>query len=111
MYIESKPDGINGDARIGRVTFSHSGKSIYYKGKRFETLAGRAHLANYFEVETGETFWISGCKKKGGDRLYPGTIEIDDDVREEYWTEIRNTPENKDQKTIRCKGKYGGKKD
>ena len=109
MYIEFKGNDITGSARIGRVKFSHSGKTLYYKGKSFETLAGRGYKANYFDVETHDGYWISGCKKKGGDRLYPGTIEIDDDVREEYWTEIRKLPKNKDQKSIRCKGKYGGK--
>ena len=32
MYIESKGDGITGPARIGRVTFSKSGKTLYYRG-------------------------------------------------------------------------------
>jgi len=41
--------------------------------------------------------------------LYPGIIEIDDDVREEYWTGIRGMPERKAQRVIRCHGKYGGK--
>jgi hypothetical protein len=38
MYIEFKGDGIAGPARIGRVSFSKSGKSIYYKNKKYETL-------------------------------------------------------------------------
>ncbi len=106
MYIESKPDGVTGNARIGRVTFSKTGKSVYYRGRRFETLAGRGFKANYYNCETGEEYWISGCKKAGGDRLYPGTIEIDADVREEYWVEIRKMPERKNQAIIRCAGKY-----
>ena len=110
MYIENKDfDGISGPGRIGRVTFSRSGQSVYYQGRRFQTLSGRGFKANYFDWETGEHCWISGCKKLGGDRLYPGKIEIDDDVREEYWTEIRGLPENKNIRTIRCPGKYGGK--
>jgi hypothetical protein len=45
----------------------------------------------------GSGFWISGPKKKGGDALYATNIptEIDEDVREEYWTEIRKQPERK----------------
>jgi len=109
MYIERKV-GITGPARIGCVTFSKSGKSVYYKGRRFETLAGKGGLkANFFDVETGDEYWISGCKKKGGDRLYPGTVEIDEDVAEEYWVKILNLPERKNERVIRCKGKYGGK--
>ena len=106
MYIEHKVDGVEGPGRIGRVTFSKSGKSVYYQGRRFETMAGQGFEANFFEVETGAEYWISGCKKNGGDRLFSGTIEIDDDVREEYWTEIREMPDCKDQRTIRCTGKY-----
>jgi hypothetical protein len=106
VYIENKGEGINGPARIGRVTFSKSGKSLYYQGRRFHPLSGRGFKANYSDCETHEHYWISGCKKRGGDRLYSGTIEIDEDVREEYWTEIRGLPERKPQKSIRCVGKH-----
>ena len=110
MYIEYKPDGIVGPARIGRVTFSQSGKTLYYGGKTFEPLKGLGFKCNYFDVATEEGYWISGCKKRGGDRLYPGTIEIDEDVREEYWTEIREMPEKRNERVIRCPGKYGGRR-
>ncbi len=106
MYIEFKGDGITGPARIGRVTFSKSGKSIHYKGKTFETLRGRGFKANYFNVETGEHFWISGCRKNGMDALYSTDVEIDEDVLEEYWTEIRRVPENKHIRKFQAKGKY-----
>lgn len=33
-------------------------------------------------------------------------IEIDDDVRDEYWTEIRKLPERKNDRVIRDSGKY-----
>ena len=95
MYIEFKgDDGIVGSARIGRVKFSKSGKSVHYGNKTFETLSGRGFKANYFDVETNEYYWISGCKKDGMDALYSTEVEIDDDVCEEYWTEIRSMPEN-----------------
>jgi|SRR5882762_6466895 len=108
MYIEQKADGVNGPARIGQVTFSKSGRSLYYRGRRFQALDG-GFKANYFDVESRAEYWISGCKKRGRDRLYPGLIEIDPDVREEYWKEIRALPQNIDQPTIKCSGKYGGK--
>jgi hypothetical protein len=38
--------GITGPARIGRVRFSQTGKSIYYKGKMFQSLKGRGFKAN-----------------------------------------------------------------
>jgi hypothetical protein len=106
MYIERKTDGLSGPARIGRLRFSKTGKTLYYGGRKFEPLRGRGFKANYFDVESGDEYWISGCKKRGRDRLYPGVIEIDQDVREEYWAVIRGMPECKDQEVIRCNGKY-----
>src|SRR5687767_14955310 len=94
MYIENKSGGLEGPARIGRVSFSKTGRTLYYSGRKFQSLAGRGFKANYFDVETGDEYWISGCKKRVGDRLYGGDldVEIDDDVREEYWTTIRGRP-------------------
>lgn len=106
MYIEDKSEGLTGPARIGRGTFSKTGKSIYYKGRLFHSLKGSGFKANYFDAETGAEFWISGCKKNGNDQLYGGTTEIDDDVREEYWREIRKMPERREQLSIRSVGKY-----
>jgi hypothetical protein len=45
---------------------------------------------------TGDEYWISGPRRDGLDRLYGKSalvVEIDDDVREEYLTEIRKKPE------------------
>lgn len=101
MYIEDKSNGLSGHGRIGRVTFSKTGKSVYYRGRTFQTLKGRGFKANYFDVKTGAEFWISGCKKRGGDRLYGGVIEIDEDVREEYWVSIRGVPGSRNLKVIK----------
>ena len=104
MYIERKigENNLIGIACIGKVKFSKTGKSIHYNGKTFQTLSGRGFKANYFDVETGDYYWISGCKKDGTDRLYGERlpIYIDDDIREEYWIEIRKLPEFKDKKVI-----------
>ncbi|MEM8937514.1 MAG: 1-deoxy-D-xylulose-5-phosphate synthase [Pseudomonadota bacterium] len=108
MYIENKSAGdrVTGRARIGRVRYSKSGRSLYYDDLMFQSLSGQGYKANYFETESSDEYWISGCKKDGGDRLYAGIIEIDEEVREEYWTEIRNAPEQIECKLIHCKGKY-----
>jgi len=96
MYIEDKSEGLVGVARIGRVRFSKTGATLFYGGRSFQSLKG-GYKANYFDVETKDEFWISGCKKGGGDRLYVSNlpVEIDEDVREEYWTTIRCKPEYK----------------
>ena len=107
MYIERKgDDDLVGPARIGRVTFSKSGKSVYYQGRRFQTLGGRGFKANYFETETRERYWISGPKKDGRDALYSTSVEVDDDVREEYWVVIRRRPEMKHLASFKIAGKY-----
>jgi hypothetical protein len=94
MYIEDKSGGLSGPARIGRVSFSKTGRTLYYRGRSFQSLKGAGSKANYYDVETGEKFWISGPRKDGADRLYGEAVavEIDDDVREEYWTDIRGRP-------------------
>ena len=95
MYIECKAGSLTGTSRIGRVTFSKTGRTFYYRGQTFQSLKGAGFKSNYYCVETGEDYWISGPKRRGGDALYGGStpIEIDDDVREEYWRDIRRQPE------------------
>ena len=95
MYVERKAGNLTGTARIGRVSFSKTGKTLYYRGKKLQSLKGNGFKANYIDLESGEDYWISGCRKDGADRLYGERvpIEIDDDAREEYWLEIRNLPD------------------
>jgi hypothetical protein len=94
MYIESKADGLTGPARIGRVSFSKTGRTLYYGGRSFQSLNGAGFKANYHDVETGEHYWISGPRRDGADRLYgeADRVEIDADVREEYWARVRRRP-------------------
>lgn len=98
MYIESKAQGLIGPARIGRVTFSKSGRTLYYGGKSFQSLKG-GYKGNYFELGTGDEYWISGPRRDGSDRLYGERlpVEIDDDVRVEYRTEVRGRPDLSEQ--------------
>lgn len=101
MYIELKESNkildsgsLSNIARIGKVTFSKTGKTIYYDGKSFQSLKGRGFKANYFDIDTNKEYWISGCRKDGLDRLYNERlpIGIDENVREEYWLNISNLP-------------------
>jgi hypothetical protein len=97
MYIEDKSRGLTGPARIGRVEMTTLGKTIYYRGRTFRTLGGRGLKANYYDIDTGDEFWISGPRRDGRGRLYGERVpvEIDEDVRTEYWTKIRRRPEAK----------------
>jgi hypothetical protein len=69
MYIEFKSGhGDRGPARIGRVTFSKTGRTIYYGDKKFLAIGGSGINGNYIDVNTNTEYWISGPKKDGTDR-------------------------------------------
>ena len=61
----------------------------------FQSLKGAGFKSNYYDETTGEDYWISGPKRRGGDRMYGSVlpVEIDEDVRVEYWRDIRGQPE------------------
>jgi hypothetical protein len=63
MYIESKAESLQAPARIGRVTFTTSGKGIYYKGRELYRTSG--FKANYAEAATHDPYWISGPHRGG----------------------------------------------
>jgi hypothetical protein len=92
MYVENKSgtnQGVN--ARIGWVTFSKSGRAIYFRERTL--LKGNGISANFFDEETGEWFWVSGVKKRGSN-AHPAeravAIEIDEDALDAY-REIRSS--------------------
>ncbi len=104
MYIESKTQtgghDDRGPAWIGRIYFNKSGKTLMYQSKRFQKCRAGSCF-NYRDIATGDGYWISGPKKNGEDRYSWASrtpVEIDEDVREEYWTKIRNQPERKMEK-------------
>jgi hypothetical protein len=74
MYIERKAGNLTGPARIGCVTFSKTGATIYYGGRKFRSLKGAGFKANYYDVETGDECWISGPRKDGKDALYATNV-------------------------------------
>jgi hypothetical protein len=61
MFIESKAESLNGPVQIGRVTFSRTGLSIYYRSKKFLRIKG--FKANYQDAEMHEEYWISGPRR------------------------------------------------
>jgi len=87
MYVENKNGSIDGiDARIGWVTFSKSGRSVYYRGKTLKRAKGGGISGNHFDEETGEEYWVSGIKKRGSNAHWAesASIVVDDDAKEEY---------------------------
>jgi hypothetical protein len=107
MWIEYKGDnnGIVGPARIGWAGVREKGKCLEYGQQRFRTLRGAGFKSNYYDIETQEHYWISGCRKDGRDALYSTVVEVDEDALEEYWIKIRNQPTNIAVRRFRAPGK------
>jgi len=87
MYVESKSGEIDGwSARIGWVTFSRSGRSIYYRDLVLKRLKGGGISGNYYSESTGQEFWVSGVKKRSTNAHWaePTKIYIDPDALAEY---------------------------
>lgn len=87
MYLENKDGLLEGArARIGWVSFSKSGRTVYYAGRSLAAIGGRGIRGNFRDEETGEEFWVSGVKKRGSN-VHPGesaSVVVDDDALEEY---------------------------
>jgi hypothetical protein len=75
-YIELKSGyHDDGPAWIARVMVSKSGRTVYFNGKALKR-STQAGSGNYYDVETVESYWVSGVKKKGGDRHWAGRGKI-----------------------------------
>ena len=110
-YVERKTDGLRGIGRITRVQCSNSGRTIYWEDRILAPLDGSAFKANYFDTSSFEEFWISNPRRDGNDSLYPATIEIDEDVRESYWIDIRGDESQVKKANYKSSGKPKGERD
>lgn len=86
MYVENKHgliDGVQG--RIGWVSFSKTGQTVYYRGRTLQKGSGIS--GNFFDVESREEYWVSGVKQRGSN-AHPAergvSIEVDPDALDEY---------------------------
>lgn len=87
MYVENKEGLIDEyTAHIGWVTFSKSGKTVYYQGKALNRIKGGGISGNHVDEATGEEYWVSGVKKRGSNVHWAEStkIKIDEDAKEEY---------------------------
>ena len=74
-YIELKTGYCdNGPAWIGNVKESKSGKTVYFNDHAFQRCQGTQ--GNYYDVESGEEYWISGVKQNGQDRHWAGRGKV-----------------------------------
>lgn len=85
-YVELKLSGHDsGPAWIGKVQLSRSGRTVYFNGKAFKR-SKRVVKGNHYDIETGDSYWISGIKMNGEDRHWAGSgkIIIEASVVDEY---------------------------
>ena len=78
-YVELKSGhSDNGPAWIGYVTPSKTGRTIYFNGGALMKLKGQRRGdsgGNHCDMESGESFLVSGVKKNGEDRHGLGPAE------------------------------------
>jgi len=76
-YIELKSGfSDNGPAWIGYVTPSRTGRTIYFNGRALCKAKGGWDGGNHCDMETRQSFWVSGVKKNGADRHWAGSGKI-----------------------------------
>jgi hypothetical protein len=79
-YIELKSGhSDNGPAWIAYLEQSKTGRTVYFNGRGLMKLKGQRRGAgggNYVDMETGESFWVSGVKKDGEDRHWAGSGRV-----------------------------------
>jgi len=87
MYVEDKSGDIDGvAARIGWVSFSKSGHSVFYRDRELKRIKGGGISGNFFDVATSEEYWISGVKTRGSNTHWAASTkcEVDIDAAQEY---------------------------
>jgi len=90
-YIELKTGyADNGPAWIARVVLSRSRQTIYFGDRALRRGGGQLIAGNFFDIISGDEYWVSGVKKRGGDRHHAGTgrIDIEASAVAEYLAEV-----------------------
>lgn len=74
-YIELKTGfHHNGPVWIAHVKVSKSGRTIYFDGRALKQ--GASGAGNFIDLESRESFWVSGVKRDGSDRHRAGSGKI-----------------------------------
>lgn len=91
-YIELKTGfSDNGPAWIARVKMSKSKRTIYFNNMALKAAGGQGIAGNYYDLESGNAFWISGIKRSEWNRHWAGggDIMIERSVYQWYLSEIQ----------------------
>lgn len=98
MYLQLKT-GYNtdrGPAWVARVRFTRTWRTAYVHGRTLRRVTGTAGAnwdSNFYDVDTGEGFWMSGPKRDRTDGRYTNQQPlVDNDVREAYEAFLAGAP-------------------
>ena len=83
----------DGPAWIGLISFSKSGKTVYFDGKAFQRVGSDRTAGNFYDIESGDEYWISGVKKNMTDRhkFGGGKIFVEKRILSKYLKVIDKT--------------------
>lgn len=90
MYLQLKTGyGTDlGPAWIARVRFTRTWRTAYVHGRTLRRVTGTAYAnfdSNFYDVDTGDEFWMSGPKRDRTDGRYSREQPVvDDDARDAY---------------------------
>jgi hypothetical protein len=91
-YIEHKPaeHTDRGEAWIAHVWHSSSGRTLCFNNRALKR--GTSVDGNHFDLVTGESYWVSGVKKRGSNRHWAGggPIKIEQSLVEWYQAFVQN---------------------
>jgi hypothetical protein len=84
MYLEQlTEDGEPGPAWIGRVRFSKTGRTLFYRGRTLEEAV--VGPGSHRDKESGERFFVCGVKAELRELHWADRpVEVDDDAVAEY---------------------------
>ncbi|MEN0130870.1 MAG: hypothetical protein AAGC49_15645 [Brevundimonas sp.] len=93
MFVQLKTgfDIDRGPSWICWVDFNRSWNTARFHGRELRRF--QSFDSNFYDVATGEEFWLSGPKRDRTDTRYgPASTVVEDDVRETYGAFLRGAP-------------------
>ncbi|MFG2493385.1 hypothetical protein ACGFSD_20375 [Streptomyces caniferus] len=92
VQLKTGYDTDRGPSWIGWVNFSKTWSTAYFHGRTLRRGEGMFD-ANFYDVETGEEFWVSGPKRDRTDTRYgPSDPEIESDAADAYRAFLDGAP-------------------
>ncbi|MET7286948.1 hypothetical protein [Streptomyces sp. NPDC005573] len=96
MFVQLKTgyDTDRGPSWIGWVEFSKTWKTAYFQDRTLRRATGLGLFdANFYDVDTDESFWISGPKRDRRDTRYvPAAPTVEEDAADAYRAFLQGAP-------------------